>query len=305
MQKYSPYFAGLGFATIFGFSFMFTRGALDYISPFHLLGLRFATAITIMTVLRLVGLIKIKLQWSDYRALLPLAIFQPLIYFAAETTGVQLTSSSQAGMMIAVIPIFVTILAATVLKEKPMPLQLPFIFASVGGVFFIMAMQSQNGAGSSNIGSLLLMVAVLAAACYNIASRHASQRYSPLQTTWVMMTVGAVIFNVIAITQSLNAGNIASYFYPLHQIWPAVAYLGILSSVLAFFLINYSLSKLTASQSSVFANLVTVISIVAGVLFRNEPFYWYHAVGAAAILIGVYGTNRFAKATTAELSEAA
>ena len=305
MHKYTPYLAGLGFATIFGFSFMFTSGALDHIQPFHLLGLRFATAVLVMSVLRLTGLVRIRIAWADYKALLPLAIFQPIIYFSSETTGVQLTSSSQAGMMIAVIPIFVTILAAVFLKERPTPMQLPFILGSVGGVFFIMAMQTQNGAGASTLGSLLLMGAVMAAACYNIASRHASQTYSPLQTTWIMMVVGAVTFNTIALSQSLSAGSITQYFLPLLQIWPAVAYLGVLSSVVAFFLINFSLSKLTAIQSSVFANMVTVIAIFAGVVFRSEPFYWFHAAGTVAILIGVYGTNRFARKTIAELAKAA
>jgi len=75
-----------------------------------------------------------------------------------------------------------------------------------------------------------------------------------------------------------------------------VLYLGALSSVTAFFLINFSLSQLTATQSSVFANLTTIISIIAGVVFLKEPFYWYHGVGAAAILGGIWGTNRFARA---------
>jgi drug/metabolite transporter (DMT)-like permease len=305
MHRYTPYLAGLGFASIFGFSFMFTRGALEHIQPFHLLGLRFGTAVLAMAILRLSGLVTIRIKWSDYKALLPLAIFQPIIYFSTETTGVQLTSSSQAGMMIAVIPIFVTILAAIILREQPAPMQLPFILASVGGVFFIMAMQTQNGSGASTLGSMLLMGAVMAAACYNIASRYASQTYSPLQTTWVMMVVGAVTFNTVAVAQSLATGSISQYFLPLPLVWPAVAYLGILSSVLAFFLINFSLSKLTAIQSSVFANLVTVIAIAAGVIFRGEPFHWFHAVGTAAILAGVYGTNRFARATIAQLNEAA
>lgn len=34
-------------------------------------------------------------------------------------------------------------------------------------------------------------------------------------------------------------------------------------------------------------------SIVAGVLIRHEPFYWYQIVGAIMILSGVWGTNYF------------
>jgi drug/metabolite transporter (DMT)-like permease len=293
MQRFLPYLAGLGFATIFGFSFMFTRGALEHISPFHLLGLRFALAALILFSLSLLGLIRFRVGLNDVKALLPLAIFQPLLYFAFETVGVQLTSASHAGMMIAVIPIFVTIFSTLFLKERPAPIQLPFILSSVGGVVIIIALQ--NGTGeTSQAGSFLLLGAVISAACYNIASRLASLKYNPLQTTWVMMLTGALTFNAIALTQHTVAGNLHSYFAPLAQVWPAVLYLGILSSVVAFFLINFCLSRITATQSSVFANLTTVIAITAGVLLRGEAFYWYQGVGAAIILAGVWGTNHFA-----------
>lgn len=302
MKKSAPYLAGVGFATIFGFSFMFTRSALAHIAPFHLLGLRFAMAVLVLACLRLFRTVTISVTWSDYRDLLPLALFQPLLYFSAETVGVQLTSSSQAGMMIAGIPIFVTLLAKFVLGENPRPLQYPFILASVGGVLFITIMQSQGGLDAAGLGSLLLLAAVLAGACYNIASRKASQRHSPLEITWVMMVTGAVAFNSIALLS--QPMGVTRYFLPLAKVWPAVLYLGGLSSVAAFFLINYSLSKLTATQSSVFSNLTTIISIIAGVMFLNEPFHWYHGVGAAAILAGIWGTNRFAQGK-AEKSQAA
>ncbi|HBI55891.1 MAG TPA: hypothetical protein DDY38_03570, partial [Firmicutes bacterium] len=118
--------------------------------PFHLLGLRFAAAVLTLILLRLLGIVTIKVTWPQFKALLPLAFFQPILYFPFETLGVQLTSSSQGGMMIAAIPIFVTILAAVVLKERPRPLQYPFILASVGGVIFIMAMQNQGQLEAKN-----------------------------------------------------------------------------------------------------------------------------------------------------------
>ncbi|HBS92568.1 MAG TPA: hypothetical protein DEA85_01000 [Firmicutes bacterium] len=159
-----------------------------------------------------------------------------------------------------------------------------------------------GAAGGKKLGTLLLLGAVLAAACYNIASRKAGQRFSPLQTTWVMMVIGAVFFNGIALIQHTAAGALSQYFRPLPAIWPAVLFLGILSSVTAFFLINFTLSKLPAAQGAVFSNLTTLIAIFAGVTFLKETIAWYQAVGALIILAGVWGTNRFAQ-TNAGLGE--
>jgi drug/metabolite transporter (DMT)-like permease len=295
MKRYLPYLAGLGVALAWGLSFLFTKGALDYLEPFHLLGLRFAAALGAMSALRLAGIIKIKMSASDYLQLLPLAIFQPILYFSAETMGVLLTSASYSAMMIAAIPIVVAILGSALLRERPNRMQFLFIIASVAGVIFIIMMDNQSITGINPLGTLGLIGAVVSAAFYNIYSRKASFHFSPLQTTWVMMVVGAVAFNLIAISQHLLAGEAGAYLQPLNVLWPSILYLGVASSVGAFFLYNYLLSKVTASQASVFANLITVVAIAGGVIFRGETVTWYHLIGTAAILVGVWGTNRYAQ----------
>jgi len=295
VNRYLPYLAGLGVAMAWGLSFLFTKGALDYLEPFHLLGLRFAAALGAMSALRLAGIIKIKMTAGDYLHLLPLAIFQPILYFSAETMGVLLTSASYSAMMIAAIPIFVAILGSILLRERPSQMQLIFIIASVAGVIFIIMMDNQSITGINPLGTFALIGAVVSAAFYNIYSRKASLHYSPLQTTWVMMVVGAVAFNLIALLQHLLAGEAHLYLQPLAVLWPSILYLGVASSVGAFFLYNYLLSKVTASQASVFANLITVVAIAGGVIFRGETVTWYHLFGTAAILAGVWGTNRYAR----------
>ena len=296
LAQYLPYMAGVGVALTWGFSFMFTRGALDHLSPFHLLGLRFAAAVLAMSLLRVFGLIKIKVTPADYVNLLPLALFQPILYFATETTGILLTSSSYAGMMIAIIPIFVTIFAAIFLREYPNRIQLFFIIASVGGAIFIIYMDAQSIAGANPVGTAFLLAAVIAGASFNIFSRKASINHPPVRTTWIMMVFGAIVFNAIALGEHYNAGAVNAYLAPLAEQWVPILYLGVFSSVVAFFLYNFVLSKITATQGAVFANMVTVVAITAGVVFRGELVFWYHLVGTAAILAGVWGTNRFAPA---------
>ena len=304
MKRYLPYLAGLGIALAWGLSFLFTKGVLDYLSPFHLLGLRFAAAFMAMFILRALNLIRISLSFSDYIRLLPLAIFQPILYFSAETAGIMLTSASYAAMMIASIPIFVAILGTVMLNEHPNRMQFLFILASVAGVVFIIIMDNQAVTTINPLGTVALLGAVIAAAFYNIFSRKASATYTPLQTTWVTMIVGAILFNLIALTQNYFSGTISLYLQPLGQIWPSIVYLGVASSVGAFFLFNYLLSKVAASQASVFANLITVVAIAAGITFRGETFTWYHLIGTAAILGGVWGTNHYAAKNSPKVDQA-
>lgn len=307
-DRAKPYLAGIGSSTIFGFSFMFTKGALDKVDAWRLIGFRFLLASIVISLLIAAGLVKVDLalipgrgRGKDWRPLLRVALLQPIAYFLFETFGLSLTSSSQAGMLIALIPIFVIIFSAIFLGERPSWQQAGFVVLSVAGVMLIAWQQSAAADASSWLGLALILGAVVTAALFNIASRRASAEFSPVEVTCIMMWLGAVVFNLLAVVVHWRAGNLASLFAPLAdpQVLIALLYLGIGSSVLAFFLVNYSLSRLPASQSAVFSNLTTVVSIVAGVAFRNEPFYWFHAVGALAIMLGVWGANYFGKAEQA------
>ena len=291
-----PVLAGIAVSIFFGLSFMFTKTALDVLTPFHLLGLRFTFAAITLTLLYLFKLVKIELKGKNLKPLFLIALFQPVGYFISETMGVNMTSSSEAGMIIALIPVFVVIIGALFLKEQPTFIQMIFIIMSVVGVVFIVLMGGKSGASGNTLGMIILLGAVISAAAYNVLSRKLSLHFNPFEITFVMMWVGAIAFNGTALIQAAQKGEIGSYFAPLANmnVLISIVFLGILSSVAAFLLLNYMLSKMEASTTAVYLNMTTVVSIIAGVIFRSEAFYWYHMVGAIMILAGVWGTNHFA-----------
>lgn len=297
VKEYLPYLAGISVSIIFGFSFLFTKDSLSIMSPFQILAYRFTVAAVVLSILKMLKVLKIDLKNKRVGGLLVLAFVQPISYFLFETFGVKISSTSEAGMMIALIPVVVTIFAAIFLKERPNIIQAGFIITSVVGVMFIILSKGVSGAASNYLGLMLLMGAVLSAGVYNILSRKMSVRFSPVEITYVMMWVGALVFNGLAVVQETMKGSALKYFAPLliMDSWIPVLYLGLLSSIGAFFMMNYMLSKIPASQSAVFSNLTTVISVLAGVFINGESFYWYQAVGGAFILLGVWGTNYFAR----------
>lgn len=293
IKKYLPLMAGVTFSTIFGFTFMFTKEGLEFVNIFHLLGFRFSLAAIAMTILKYIGLIKLEFKGKDLKSLLILATAQPGLYFIFETLGVNMTASSEAGLMISLIPVVVTIMAAIFLNERPTKKQLIFVILSVAGVIFITLMKGSTDVANNYLGMLVLMGAVIMGGIYNILSRKLSLDFTPVEITYMMVWYGTILFNIIAIIR--YEGSFVNYFQPLTEIKVLIPvfYLGILASVVAFFMMNYTLSRVQASQAAVFANLTTVVSIIAGVVFRGESFYWFQFVGAAMIIIGVWGTNYY------------
>lgn len=284
--------AGVLFSTIFGFTFMFSKIALVELSPIGLIAYRFLIAFAAFELLRLFKVIKIRYQKKNVLPIFMVALFQPILYFLFETFGVSLTQSGEAGMMIALIPIVVTILSSIILKERPSLSQVFFILLSVGGIIFIQVMKSDQGIDGNIFGFLLLLGAVLAAALFNIASRKASQSWKPYELTYYMMMSGAIVFQVIYLIELSINGNLEQYFSLMitpNVIIPLL-YLGLVASIGGFFFVNYALSKLPAHVSSIYTNLSTIVAIVAGALILKEELYYYHYIGSAMIIVGVYGT---------------
>lgn len=284
-------------ATIFGLSFLFTKGALEHMGTYPLLALRFILAALIMWLLRRFRLIRVDLKGRPLWGVILLAVFEPIIYFICETAGIRMTTTSEAGLMISMIPVVVAILGAVFLKEVPTVLQALSIALSVGGVALIALGGGALAFSGHALGLLALGGAVFAAGGYSVLSRRLSTRFTPIEITYVMMWTAALFFGVMAVINALRSGGCSSVLAGLGHpaAWGAVVYLGVLSSVVAYFGVNYVLSKVEANRSAVLSNLVTVVSVAAGVVIRHEALYWYTWVGGLLIVAGVFGTNRFAR----------
>jgi len=297
LSKHLPLLAGGSAAVIWGFSFLFTKDALSYTYPSQLLGLRFGVAALTLTLLRVAKLIKVELRRKGWFGLVVLSLFQPGLYFLGETWGVKWTTASEAGMIIALAPICTAVMAGVFLKERITLLQVISIGCSVIGVFFIVTARGPLEFGNHLLGYLALFGAVLAAGTYSILSKKSSNRFTPIEITYVMMWSGAVVFNLLGAGESLVQGKISAYLAPLWipSVIIAVLYLGVLSSVLGFFLNNFAISRLNVTQIAPLLNLITVVSVAGGVVFQGDPFGVWHAVGVTLIVFGVWGTNVFAQ----------
>lgn len=288
---------------IFGFSFMFSRIALGTAHPYVMLMHRFDITFVLLLVIALCfgkrsGDTGAEIDWLRFdlkgRSLLPLlgmGIIQPVGYFLCESFGISMTNSTFAGVMIAMIPIAATAGGVVLLHEIPKPRQIAFSLLSIAGVVLMTVRQNAQGE-IRPLGVLLLLGAVLTGAYFSILSRQISDRYSTLERTVVMMGVAAVSFTCLG---GARCGwSLAAMFEPLTQVsfLGSMVYLAICSSIIAFLSLNYSNNYLPVARTTVFANLTTVISLFAGVIFLHESFGVLSLIASAMILIGIRGAQK-------------
>ena len=280
--------ASLAGYSIFGFSFLFSKLALDMTSPFVLLSVRFLTAFLVLNLLLLTKRVSISLKNKPVLPLLLMGLVQPVIYFICEAYGIAMTSSSFSGVMIGLVPVVGLIFGVLFLKEKCTLFQVACTLCSVVGV----TLTTSGGMGTFSLpGFLLLLGAVTSGALFTVLSRSIADHFSAFERTYVMFALGSAVFTAIAAVES--RGNVAALAAPLTSpaFWGAVLYLAVVSSVCAFLLINFSLNHISAGRSLIFSNFTTVISVLAGIFLMGDAFSPIQLLGIAIITASVFGVS--------------
>lgn len=293
IKKNLVYGACILSAFITGLSFLFSKVALSFSDPLDLLAHRFTAAFLSVLALTLCKRVKLDFDKEKIMKLLPLAMFFPVLFFTFQAFGLQYASSSEGGIIQAVSPILTLLLASYFLKEKTTLLQKLSIIISVLGVMYITIKKGSTFDFANFKGIMLLLLSTLSFSGYSIMARKLSKDFSSAQMSNVMTIISFIVFNLVALGNHLVKGTLSSFLAPLREVnfVVAVLYLGVLSSLGTTFLHNYILSKMEASKASVFSNLTTVISIIAGVIFLKEEIFYYHIIGSILIVGGVLGTN--------------
>ncbi len=277
---------------LFGLSYVFTKDITARVSALSLLSWRFITAFAFMIALVFAKAVRIEITKEKAGNLLKIALFNPLIYFIAETYGIRALTASESGALLASIPVFSIIASAVFLKSKPGKTEVIGILITLIGVLFTV-FASGFSASFSISGYFALFLAVISYALYSVFSEKGNDS-SEMEKTFFMMLLGAIVFPALAVIESLREGRLSELItLPFKDMGflIAVLYQGIGCSSVAFFLSNAAIARIGVNRSSTFIGITTAVSILGGVLMLNEPFTLMQITGSILILIGVYTAN--------------
>ena len=283
---------------IFGFSFMASKVAMEYCEPTVLLVTRFTLAAVAMTVVVIISPILQKkgkcapfvchFRGKPVWKLVVLGVIHPAAYCLLENYGILNTSSAVAGTILAVVPVFCILLDVLVLHTRVTLRQILCAVFAVGGVALI----SAGGAVKTTaLGLLFLILTMITDGMFYFLSNRNSQYFSAFEITYGMFVVAAIVMIPIVAVQYAGRYELLLPAFTSTRYWLAAGYLGLVSSLLGYGLLNFASSKLTVSETSLFSNVITVVSILAGVFLLGEPFGLWQILGVAVISVCVYLAN--------------
>lgn len=288
-----------GAVIFWGTSFAATKTALASFSPMTVIWLRMMVA-TVVFAPAWFFLPRPRYRSGDVKWLALIALLQPCIYYLAEGYAVQLTTSSAAGVISAIVPLLVALGAWLFLRERLTGRAAAAIAISLVGVAMLsVGGEAQQAAPNPVLGNILEVIAMTSAAASMVALKHLSSRYNAWFLTGLQAAVGAAFFLPGAVAGLPGAWQSAQ---PIA--WASVAYLGVAVSLAAFGLYNMALTRMPANRAAIAINAVPAVALLSGWLLLGEMLTPLQLTACAVIVGAVVLAETGSAPAVADESEA-
>ncbi|MEI4771608.1 DMT family transporter [Psychrobacillus sp. FJAT-51614] len=230
----------------------------------HLILFRFIIASIIFGLLALVPSLKFNLpKKEDILPILVLSWIGISIYHVCVTFGQLTITAGTAGMLIGSAPIFTTIIAVVVLKERI------GTFGWIGlGFGFIGITMIGLGTGESSFdispGVFLVILAALATSIFFVFQKSLLTKYTPIELTAYFTWAGTLPFLFFApgLIQGIQHASLEANL--------SAIYIGIFPTAIAYLMWAYALSQSKASSVSSLLYAEPVIAIFIAWVWLHE-----------------------------------
>ena len=213
------------------------------------------------------------------------ALFEMVIPWILIGTAEQSISSGLAGLLVASVPIFSTIIAS-MYGDKSVwhPRRLFGMAIGFLGVFLLVGIESFTG--SSDPISIFMMLGA-----------SVGYAYAVIYITRKMPGVSGVAINAIAMAMTALFYSPALFLlWPDHKISLSATYsviaLGVFSTGIAFAVFFTVMAEIGPTRASLVTYMNTAFAVVLGVLILSEPLTIGIIVGLPLVLIGSYLASR-------------
>lgn len=277
---FASYGLVIALSVIWGLAFVAIRRAEFELSPANLTLLRWLLASAGFLVLAPVyGKPKKSIQRRHIPRLLLVSFASVVGYHLSLNYAETIVSSGLAGLLISFGPIFVVLLSCIFLRERiGKSLVLALALALVGAAVLTV---NADLTFLTITGPLAVILAAFMYGVYSVGSKPLVHEYGPVAVAvWV-----ALIGTVFALP--LISWNFFTQISTLSLAgWFSVAYLAIISTVVANMILYTLIGTRAVSRLSVQLYLIPLVSLVGGILLLGESWSIFTMIGGCFLFAG-------------------
>ena len=207
------------------------------------------------------------------------------LYYFFEYNGIQRTSTVDASLILAAIPIMTMGADALLFRRRLGRVEVLGSLISLAGVGLVVLSGTDSGTASL-AGNLFVVAAGMVWVAYIFLCRDLRSRYDSLRMNMWQSLVGMATMIPLAL---MEGGSLRAIPW---DGWLAAIGLGAVCSALCYVLYGHAIRVLTPLQGSIFINIIPLIAMGAGVAFLGETASWPSILGGGLILLSILMINR-------------
>ena len=289
MKNNKAYAAVMGANFIFGANYAIIKYITpEFLHPYALNVVRILVSLGLFWFLFLFKPGKVILLKKDIPRFLLCALTGVVINQILFIKGVSLTTPIHSSLLSLATPIFITLIAAWLLKEGFTWLQFIGLLLGIGGAILLIFLKDNKHLGSDILlGDIMVLINAISYAFYLVLVRPLMMRYSGIQVLRWIFTFGALVILPFGFPEFLATDWSAFQF----SHWMALASVAIGATFLAYLLNLYGISKIGPSATGAFIYTQPVFAAVIAIIFAGEHFSLVKLIAAILIFSGVYLAN--------------
>ena len=278
-------------ALLWGVNYVAVKSVLEVLPAKTFLLVRFAAAAALLLGYLVITGEGFRVERSDIKKIVILGVLGVGFYNIFWTAGINLTTASNAALIISTSPLFTQLYMQLVNKEITGARRWLFTLLAFYGVFLII---SKSPGASFDLGSrfftgnMMVFVGALLFSYYTIFAKPLLQRYSAIKLNALAMVSGLpllILFNVLngaQVSGEISAAAILKMVYI------------IVFGTAAAYICWYAGIKTTGPvKAALFHYIVPVTSMVLGVTLLGEPINFIQVAGGFLALAGAIMARKF------------
>lgn len=275
-----------------------TRYVTEYISPVSISFYRWLVAFIMLTPFMLPQLYKnCGLIQQHWKQLAVLAAFGMVLYQGLSYSAAHYTTATNMGIINAFIPVFTILVSVFILKEWPNRFALLGCLISFSGLLLVIAKGHWANLLSlgGHAGDAIMLAAVFFYAFYGVLLKKWQLKIPLFISVYVQIFFALLYHLPFVLYFGLDAIN-------AQNVW-SVLYAGMFPSLAAPLLWMLSIQYLGPNQTSIFMNLMPIVTAAIAYCWLGEQWTAYHSIGTALAILGVLLAQKKAPARVKLMAE--
>jgi drug/metabolite transporter (DMT)-like permease len=281
--------AVLGANFIFGSNYAVVKYITpSFLHPFALNVVRILVSLGLFWLLFLFKPGKVKILKKDIPRFIVCALTGVVINQIFFIKGVSLTTSIHSALLSLATPIFITIIAAWLLREGFTLLKFSGLVLGIGGAAMLVLLKDSSHTGNNILlGDIMVLINAISYSFYLVLVRPLMKTYSGIQVLRWLFTFGSLVILPFGMPEFL-ATDWSAFAIP-H--WIALGFIAIGATFLAYLLNVYGISIIGSSATGAYIYTQPVFAAVIAIVFAGEHFSLVKLIAAILIFTGVYLAN--------------